>query len=70
MIALPAARAFSNNALTLDAPIPTSISINSDPDTEKKATPASPATAFASNVLPTHGCPYNNTPRGILAPIL
>ena len=70
MIALPAARALSNKALTFEAPIPTSISINSDPDTEKKATPASPATALASKVLPTPGGQYNNTPLGILAQIL
>ena len=31
---------------------PTNISTNSEPDIEKKGTPASPATAFASNVFP------------------
>ena len=70
MMALPAARALSNNALTFDAPIPTSISINSEPDTEKKATFASPATALARRVFPTPGGQYNNTPLGILAPSL
>lgn len=57
MIALPAERALSKRVRTLEAPIPTSISINSEPDTEKNATPASPATALASKVFPTHGPP-------------
>lgn len=70
MIALPAARAFSNKVLTLLAHIPTSISINSEPDTEKNATFASPATALARRVFPTPGGPYNNTHLGVLAPIL
>jgi hypothetical protein len=70
MIALPAVRAFSNKVLTFDAHIPTNISINSDPDTEKKATSASPATALANKVFPTPGCPYNNTHLGIFAQIL
>ena len=57
MIALPAARALVKSDLTLDAPIPTNISINSDHDAEKKATPASPATALAKRVFPTPGAP-------------
>ena len=36
----------------------------------KKGTPASPATAFASNVLPVPGGPSKSTPLGILAPTL
>ncbi|MEI6117765.1 MAG: hypothetical protein WCP92_00420 [bacterium] len=56
-----------NNSLTLAAHIPTSISINSDHETEKKGTLDSPATALASKVFPDHGCPYNNTPLGCLA---
>ena len=35
---------------------------------EKKGTEASPATAFASKVLPVPGGPTNKTPLGILAP--
>ncbi len=35
----------------------------------KKGTAASPATAFASNVLPVPGGPTKSTPFGILAPI-
>ena len=35
---------------------------------EKKGTPASPATARASSVLPVPGGPYSRTPLGILAP--
>ena len=55
-------------SLTLDAPTPTNISTKSDPDREKKGTLASPATAFASNVLPVPGGPTNNAPLGILPP--
>ncbi len=36
---------------------------------EKNGTPASPATARASSVLPVPGGPKSSTPRGILAPI-
>ena len=38
--------------LTLDGPTPTNISRNSEPDTVMNGTLASPAVAFASNVLP------------------
>ena len=37
---------------------------------EKKGTPASPETAFASNVFPVPGCPTSKTPLGIRAPKL
>jgi hypothetical protein len=47
--------AFLKRSLTLAAHIPTSISINSDPLAEKNGTPASPATALASKVLPLPG---------------
>ena len=57
-----------NKSLTLDAPTPTNISTKSDPDSEKKGTFASPATAFASNVLPVPGSPTNNAPLGIFPP--
>lgn len=57
MIAFPADLACSKSFLTLLAPIPTSISINSDPEAEKKATPASPATALARSVFPPPGTP-------------
>jgi hypothetical protein len=67
IIALPAAFALPKSSLTLAAHIPTSISINSDPDTEKNATLDSPATALASKVLPDHGCPYKRTHLGGLA---
>ena len=70
MMALPTAFAFQNNSLTLAAHIPTSISMNSDPETEKNGTLDSPATALASKVLPDHGCPYNKTHLGCLAPTL
>ena len=35
---------------------------------EKNGTPASPAIALASNVLPVPGGPTRRTPLGILAP--
>ena len=53
---------------TLEAPIPTNISTNSEPEIEKKGTPDSPATAFASIVLPVPGGPTSNRPLGIEAP--
>jgi hypothetical protein len=34
---------------------------------EKNGTPASPATARASRVLPVPGCPVSRTPRGMRA---
>ena len=37
---------------------------------EKKGTPASPATALASSVLPVPGGPTSSRPLGILAPTL
>jgi hypothetical protein len=57
-----------NKSLTLDAPTPTNISTKSEPEIEKNGTPASPATALASNVLPVPGGPTNKTPFGILPP--
>mmetsp|Transcript_23316 Transcript_23316/g.43814 ORF Transcript_23316/g.43814 Transcript_23316/m.43814 type:complete len:290 (-) Transcript_23316:529-1398(-) len=55
-------------SLTREAPTPTNISTNSDPETEKKGTPASPATARARRVLPVPGGPSRITPRGMRAP--
>ena len=39
----------------------------SDPESEKNGTPASPATALASNVLPVPGGPTSNAPFGSFA---
>ena len=61
--------AVSKRSLTLEAPTPTNISTKSEPEMEKKGTPASPATAFASSVLPVPGGPMSRTPLGILAPM-
>ena len=61
--------AFSNNFLTLDAPSPANISINSEPLIEINGTPASPAMALAIKVFPVPGFPYNKIPLGIFAPI-
>jgi len=60
--------AFLKRSRTLEAPTPTNISTNSDPDIEKKGTPASPATALANKVFPVPGGPTNSAPLGILAP--
>ena len=60
----------SNISRTRDAPTPTNISTKSDPDIEKKGTFASPAIAFASNVLPVPGFPVIRTPRGMRPPRL
>ena len=56
-------------SLTFEAPMPTNISTNSDPDIEKNGTLDSPATAFASIVFPVPGGPTSNMPLGIVAPI-
>mmetsp|Transcript_13059 Transcript_13059/g.33540 ORF Transcript_13059/g.33540 Transcript_13059/m.33540 type:complete len:305 (+) Transcript_13059:600-1514(+) len=58
----------SNRSLTLLAPTPTYISSNSLPDAKKKGTPASPAMALASSVLPVPGGPMRSTPLVILPP--
>ena len=58
-----------NRSLTLDAPIPTNISTNSEPDMEKKGTLASPATALANIVFPVPGGPTKRIPFGMEAPI-
>ena len=61
--------ACSNRSRTRDAPTPTNISTKSEPEIEKKnGTPASPATARASSVLPVPGGPYSSTPLGMRAP--
>ena len=60
--------ASANMSLTLEAPTPTNISTKSEPEIVKNGTPASPATALASRVLPVPGGPTNSAPVGILAP--
>ena len=62
--------ACSNKSRTREEPTPTKSSTNSEPEILKKGTPASPATALASRVLPVPGGPTSNTPLGIFAPIL
>ncbi len=62
------ALACSNRSRTRAAPTPTNISTKSEPLIEKKGTPASPATARASSVLPVPGGPTSSTPLGSLAP--
>ena len=60
--------ACSNRSRTREAPTPTNISTKSEPEIEKNGTPASPATARASSVLPVPGGPYSSTPLGMRAP--
>src|ERR1700747_3537496 len=64
MIAGACWRACSNRSRTRAAPTPTNISTNSEPEIEKNGTPASPATARASRVLPVPGGPTSSTPLG------
>jgi hypothetical protein len=56
--------AVANKSRTRAAPIPTSISINSEPAMEKNGTLASPATAFARRVFPDPAGPMSMTPFG------
>ena len=67
-IAGAASLAFLNVSRTRAAPTPTTASTNSDAEDEKNGTPASPATARASSVLPVPGWPVSSTPRGIRPP--
>ena len=57
-----------NMSRTRLAPTPTNIWMNSQPLMEKNGTPASPATARASSVLPVPGGPISSTPLGTRAP--
>ena len=57
-----------NRSRTRDAPTPTNISTKSEPEIEKNGTFASPATAFASRVLPVPGGPTRRAPLGIFPP--
>ena len=60
--------ACSKRSRTRLAPIPTKSSMNSEPLTEKNGTPASPATALASSVLPVPGGPTRRIPCGTFPP--
>lgn len=64
----PRLRAFLNSDLMRLAPMPTRKPVTSDPETEKKGTPASPATARASSVFPVPGGPTSSAPLGMRAP--
>ena len=57
--------AFLKRSRTRLAPTPTNISTNSEPDSEKNGTPASPAMALARRVFPVPGGPTSSKPRGI-----
>ncbi len=63
-------RAWAKTLRTRLAPTPTIISTNSEPLSAMKATPASPATALLSIVLPVPGGPASSTPLGMVAPRL
>ena len=60
--------AWRNRSRTRLAPTPTYISTKSEPEMDRNFTPASPATALASKVLPVPGGPTSSTPLGIRAP--
>ena len=68
MIAGAFSRACLKRSRTRAAPTPTIISTNSAALIEKNGTPASPATAFASSVLPVPGAPTSSTPFGAVPP--
>ena len=57
-----------NMSRTRAAPTPTNISTKSEPVRLKNGTPASPAIALASSVLPVPGGPTSSTPLGIRPP--
>ncbi len=60
--------ACAKRSRTRAAPTPTNISTNSEPEREKNGTPASPAMARASSVLPVPGGPTSSTPLGMRPP--
>mmetsp|Transcript_1411 Transcript_1411/g.2131 ORF Transcript_1411/g.2131 Transcript_1411/m.2131 type:complete len:292 (-) Transcript_1411:7-882(-) len=62
------ARACAKRSRTRDGPTPTNISMKSEPEMDRKGTPASPAVALASSVFPVPGGPTSSAPRGIFAP--
>ena len=68
MIAGAFSRACLKRSRTRAAPTPTIISTNSAALIEKNGTPASPATARASSVLPVPGAPTSSTPLGAEPP--
>ena len=61
-------RAVAKRSRTREAPTPTKVSTKSEPESAKKGTPDSPATALARSVLPVPGGPWRITPRGMRAP--
>mmetsp|Transcript_18730 Transcript_18730/g.58217 ORF Transcript_18730/g.58217 Transcript_18730/m.58217 type:complete len:315 (+) Transcript_18730:763-1707(+) len=61
-------RARLKRSRTRAAPTPTIASTNSDPAIEKNGTPASPAIARATSVLPTPGGPSSRMPLVCVAP--
>ena len=60
--------ASSNKLRTLDAPTPTNISTNAEPDTLINGTSLSPAIARARRVFPHPGTPLKIAPFGTRAP--
>src|SRR6059058_4023510 len=60
--------ACSKRSRTRAAPTPTNISTNSEPESVKNGTSASPATARARSVLPVPGGPTRSTPFGMRPP--
>ena len=64
----PLRRAFLNSVRIRCAPRPTRNPVTSEPEMAKNGTPASPATARASSVLPVPGGPTSRMPLGTRAP--
>mmetsp|Transcript_16692 Transcript_16692/g.51284 ORF Transcript_16692/g.51284 Transcript_16692/m.51284 type:complete len:200 (+) Transcript_16692:1537-2136(+) len=61
-------RASAKRLRTREAPTPTNISTNSEPETLMNLASASPARERAMRVLPVPGGPSRSTPRGSWAP--
>src|SRR5438046_10493862 len=61
---------WTKRSRTREAPTPTNISTKSEPEIEKKGTPASPAMARARSVFPVPGAPTSSTPFGMRPPSL
>ena len=58
--------ACSKRSRTRAAPTPTNISTKSEPEMEKKGTPASPAMARASSVFPIPGAPIKRDRKSVV----
>mmetsp|Transcript_6297 Transcript_6297/g.14486 ORF Transcript_6297/g.14486 Transcript_6297/m.14486 type:complete len:224 (-) Transcript_6297:76-747(-) len=68
MMHRPSLRAFKKSRFTMAVPTPAHSDEKSDPLSEMKGIPASPAIALAIKVFPVPGGPTRRTPLGMVAP--